>query len=259
MNKERIPGSKRIRIIKIIIFVVAGAGLIFMLYPSVVNAIVGARQADVLSEWEAQKEVPSGEAVEDAESIESSGTTTEDIIEEEDTGGTDNIEQSGSSSVSSADAGKETLDYSSLTAEDFFPLKMSIPGIDLEQISYEGADIQTLKQGPGHIEETPLPGDNGRCTISGHRTTYGAPFRNIDDLEKGDLIYLETINGGLFTYAVTGIEIVKPKDVYILEGTYKKELLLTTCEPEYSAARRLVVIAELVNLYPLDLASAADK
>ncbi|MFA5015464.1 MAG: class E sortase [Actinomycetota bacterium] len=259
MNKERISKSKRIRIIKIIIFVIAGAGLIFMLYPSIVNAIVGAKQADVLSEWEAQKEDLSGEVTEDAASTESPGTAAGDIIEEEGASSTDTTGQPGSSNVISADTGKETIDYNSLTAEDFFPLKMSIPRIELEQISYEGADTQTLKQGPGHIEETPLPGDNGRCTISGHRTTYGAPFRKIDDLEEGDLIYLETTNGELFTYVVTGTEIVNPKDVYILDGSYKKELLLTTCEPEYSSVKRLVVIAELVNLYPLELASAGGK
>src|SRR4030042_7217633 len=245
MKKERISKSKRIRIIRIIIFVVAGAGLLFMLYPSIVNAIVGVKQEDVLSEWETRQE--------------STETTAEGTTQEEDESSTGTIGQSGSSNVNSTSIGKEIPDYEVLTAEDFFPLKMSIPRIDLEHISYEGADTQTLKQGPGHIEETPLPGDNGRCTISGHRTTYGAPFRRIDELEKGDLIYLETINGELFTYAVTGIEIVNPKDVYILDGTYKKELLLTTCEPEYSAVKRLVVIAELVNLYPLKLASAENK
>lgn len=258
MNKERISKSKRIKIIKIIIFVVAGAGILFMLYPSISNAITGAKQASVLSEWESREEDLSPET-EDTGVSDDSAIETEYITGEENEDNAETRGQSGSSDVSSADTGKEAMDYNSLTAEDFFPLKMSIPKIDLEQISYEGADTKTLKQGPGHIEETPLPGDNGRCTISGHRTTYGAPFNKIDDLEKGDLIYLETINGGLFTYAVTGFEIVNPKDVYILQGTRKRELLLTTCEPEYSATKRLVVIAELVNLYPLDLASAVDE
>ncbi len=259
MDKEKILKSKKIKIIKIIIFVVAGAGLLFMLYPSIVNTIVGAKQASVLSEWEAQIENSSGQEIGQIGSVESSETVLENITEEknENSGGT--IERSGNSNANSAKIGKKTVDYRFLTAEDFFPLKMSIPRIDLEQISYEGADTWTLKQGPGHIEETPLPGDNGRCTISGHRTTYGAPFRRIDELEKGDLIYLETINGELFTYAVTGIEIVNPKDVYILNGSLKKELLLTTCEPEYSSVKRLVVIAELLNLYPLELASAGNK
>ena len=93
----------------------------------------------------------------------------------------------------------------------------------------------------------------GRCTISGHRTTYGAPFNRLDELEDGDLIYLETINDDLLTYTVTGIEIVRATDVWILEGTEKKELVLTTCHPKYSAARRLVIIAELLEIFPFEV------
>ncbi|GAG62694.1 unnamed protein product, partial [marine sediment metagenome] len=148
---------------------------------------------------------------------------------------------------------EEVVDYKDLTAEDFFPLKIRIPKIDLEWIVNEGSDRQTLKEGPGHIIETPLPGDLGRCTFSGHRTTYGAPFNKIDKLEDGDLIYLETIKGELFIYAVTELEIIDPRDVYILEGSDKRELLLTSCYPEYSAAERVILIAELVNIYPLGL------
>jgi LPXTG-site transpeptidase (sortase) family protein len=146
-----------------------------------------------------------------------------------------------------------------VAAEDFFPLKMIIPAVEMEFIVNEGADRQTLKSGPGHIPETPLPGDIGRCTLSGHMTTYGAPFNKIGSLEEGDLIYLETIGMGTFIYAVTGLEVVKPKDVYILESTGKKELLLTSCHPEYSAAERIILIAELINIYQLDIASVINQ
>jgi len=145
------------------------------------------------------------------------------------------------------------LDYSSLAPGDFFPAKLTIPRIDMELVSREGADPQSLENGPGHISETPLPGDTGRCTLSGHRTTYGSPFNRVDELVEGDLIYLETIKGELFIYAVTGMDIVNPEDVYILEGSAKKELLLTTCHPKYSGAKRLVIISELVNLYPIGI------
>ncbi|GAH56765.1 unnamed protein product, partial [marine sediment metagenome] len=72
-------------------------------------------------------------------------------------------------------------------------------------------------------------------------------FNKIDELVKGDLIYLETIKGKVLTYAVTELEVVDPRDVYILEGSDKKELVLTSCYPEYSAAERIILIAELVN------------
>ena len=250
--------SKKIRVIKIIIFVIAGTGLLFLLYPSFINTIVGAKQASVSSEWEAQKENLSEEGMEQAESVESSEVAPENISEGENQKSEGIIGKSGSSSVNSAKIGKEIANYKDLSAEDFFPLKFQSLKSALN-ILYEGADPKTLKEGPGHIAETPLPGDAGRCTISGHRTTYGSPFNRIDELESGDLIYLETIKGELFNYAVTGSEIVNPEDVYILEGSYKKEFLLTTCYPEYSGAQRLIIIAELINLYPLELAYAGNK
>lgn len=256
MEKGRILKAKKIKIIKIIISVIAGAGLLFLLYPTFVNAIVGVKQESVLSEWEAQKEDLSEEGMEQAEQVESSEVTPENAAEWEDQESEGITGKSGGSGVSSVKTGKEIIDYKDLAAEDFFPLKIRIPKIDLEWIVNEGVDTKTLKEGPGHIPETPLPGDAGRCTISGHRTTYGAPFNKIDTLKNGDLIYLETIEGELFIYAVTELEIVKPKDVYILEGTNKKELLLTSCYPEYSASERIILISELINIYPLDLASA---
>ena len=250
MKKIKLPKSKKIKTLIIAAVVVAIAGLSFLLYPTFTNIVGRVRQASILSEWEVKREAPPGEEIEPAEAGEG---------EEEDkapsTAGEDAAKEDITSDIAeetvNGGAGKEEIDYSSLTAEDFFPLKIKIPKIEMEWIVNEGADTKTLKKGPGHIPETPLPGDTGRSTISGHRTTYGSPFKRIDELEDGDLIYLETIENELFIYVVTSREVVNPKDVYILEGSYKKELLLTTCEPEYSSAKRLIIIAELLSLYPL--------
>ena len=59
--------------------------------------------------------------------------------------------------------------------------------------------LPDLKKGPGHYPESPLPGQEGNAAIAGHRTTYGAPFNRIDELEPGDEIHVETIQGS-FTY-----------------------------------------------------------
>jgi LPXTG-site transpeptidase (sortase) family protein len=66
------------------------------------------------------------------------------------------------------------------------------------------------------------------------------------------LIYLETLNNLVFAYKVTDIEVVAPSYVEILIGSDKKELLLTTCYPEYSARERMVIVSELINIYPFD-------
>jgi len=256
MNKKKNLKSKRIKAIKIFSFIIIGVGILFILYPLYTNFVTARKETAILSAWDDQKEVFFKEKETD-EVIENSNTVSTDIIETEENkiGNDETFEATDDPrmEVDSIDGG--TAKYENLTAEDFFPLKISIPKIELEWIAYEGTERETLKNGPGHETLTPLPGDIGRCTISGHRTTYGAPFNRVDELEEGDLIYLETIKGELFTYMVTGLEIVKPTDVYILEGSDKKELLLTACHPKFSAVNRLVIIAELINIYPLGMES----
>jgi len=242
VKKIKISKSKKIKILIISIALIAAAGLSFLLYPAFTNIVGSIRQDEAISEWETLKEAKSEEEAEPVEE-ETREVVTEEVPAKEEI---DIITE-------------EAVDYSTLTPEDFFPLKMIIPVVELEFIVYEGADRQTLKSGPGHIPETPLPGDVGRCTLSGHRTTYGAPFNKIDSMEEGDLIYLETIGMGTFIYAVTGLEIVKPEDVYILKSTGKKELLLTSCHPEYSAKERIILISELINIYQLDIASVSNR
>jgi len=222
--------SKRLKITLAIIYVFMAACIIFLVYLIVATCLVEKDRQAQLALWESQKQTLSDKGIADSDKMVDKDYSSYDITAD----------------------GEGVMDYDRMTAEDFFPIKLSIPKIDLEWVSYEGSDTQTLKQGPGHIIETPLPGDVGRCTISGHRTTYGSPFSRIDELVYGDLIYLEAINGELFTYVVTGRDIVNPEDVYVLEGSYKKELLLTTCHPKYSASKRLIIVAELLNLYPLE-------
>ena len=137
--------------------------------------------------------------------------------------------------------------------------RIVIPRIELREMVVEGVDVESLRKGPGHYpdcrrgfekplctdEEEVWPGEVGRVIISGHRTTYGAPFYDIDRLRRGDEIRLET-KWGDFTYEVTGSEIVPPNSTDIATPVSDKpELVLTTCNPRFSAAERLIVSAEL--------------
>jgi len=110
----------------------------------------------------------------------------------------------------------------------------------------EGVSVDDLKNGAGHIPATPLPGQPGNAVISGHRTTYGAPFHELDELEPGDRIEVETAIG-LHVYAVRSLEVVRPTDVWVTESRPGAWLTLTTCHPKFSARERLVVFAELVE------------
>ena len=227
-------GNKRYIWLKILIAILIIAGLGLLLYPFITNIIASRQESEILSQWEEKEEiVETNQALEETQNEEEFSPEEEAIIEW------------------SEEISKQAEPVEEPVIEDYFPLKITIPSIEVGWIVNEGTDRETLKKGPGHIMGTPFPGEIGRCTISGHRTTYGAPFNRIDELIEGDLIYLETITGKTLTYVVTAQEIVRPTDVYILEGDDKRELLLTACHPKYSAAYRIIIISELVNIYDI--------
>ncbi|MEW6552889.1 MAG: sortase [Actinomycetota bacterium] len=124
-------------------------------------------------------------------------------------------------------------------------------GLDAIVVELWGLDdAENLKRGPGHIPGTAYPGQPGNSVISGHRTTYGAPFRHIEQLVPGDEIILITAKNR-YVYEVYEQRIVLPTDLTVLEQTGEPKLTLTACHPWYSAAQRIVVISRLVRSEPL--------
>jgi sortase A len=124
--------------------------------------------------------------------------------------------------------------------------RIGIPAIDVNEYVVEGTDTGDLRKGPGHYPETPLPGDPGTTAIAGHRTTYGAPFRNIDDLTRGDRIIVD-MPDGRFIYRVERITIVDDQDRSVLDPVGYRRLVLSACHPLYSAAERVIVFARQVR------------
>jgi sortase A len=106
--------------------------------------------------------------------------------------------------------------------------------------------VPDLKNGPGHYPTTPLPGQPGNAAIAGHRTTYGAPFNRLDELDVGDEV-VTTTQQGEFHYEVTEEIVVRPYQTEVLDPTEDAMLTLTTCNPKYSARERLVIKAKLVD------------
>ncbi|MFN2504104.1 MAG: class E sortase [Acidimicrobiales bacterium] len=123
---------------------------------------------------------------------------------------------------------------------------IEIPKIDLKKFVVEGVGVEDLKAGPGHYPETPMPGEKGNAAIAGHRTTYGAPFYDLDSLEAGDPIFVST-SAGRFRYDVTDTLIVDPSESSVLDATEDDRLTLTTCNPRFSAAERMIVVAKLMS------------
>ncbi|MDQ3878197.1 MAG: sortase [Actinomycetota bacterium] len=143
--------------------------------------------------------------------------------------------------------------------------RIRIPKINLNEgkgfMVVEGVGEEELKAGPGHYPACdpdrgfvpPLctsfpeawPGEKGRVVVSGHRTTFLAPFWAINELNKGDKIFIDT-HWGDFTYVVTDQRAVLPTDTSIVrEDNDDAELVLTTCNPRFSASQRLVTFATM--------------
>jgi sortase A len=122
--------------------------------------------------------------------------------------------------------------------------RLKIPDIDLDVVVVQGTDTATLQKGPGHYPETPFPGEGGTTAVAGHRTTYLAPFRHLDQLDPGDVIEIEMPYAN-FAYRVQGTRVVDDSAVNIIHQVGYERLVLTACHPLYSAAQRIAAFAKL--------------
>lgn len=126
--------------------------------------------------------------------------------------------------------------------------RIKIPAIGVNVVVVQGTTETALEAGAGHYVNTPLPCEVGNSAIAGHRTTYGKPFANLNNLVPGDKIELDT-PVGTCTYQVSGTPTtVLPSDTSVVSNTPGKfEVTLTTCTPKYFATHRLVVHATMVS------------
>ncbi|MEY2959242.1 MAG: hypothetical protein RLZZ01_1810 [Actinomycetota bacterium] len=126
--------------------------------------------------------------------------------------------------------------------------RLELPKIGKDLYVVPGVDVEDLKKGPGHYPDSPLPGQLGNASIAGHRTTYGEPFFDIDQLAPGDQMIVTMITGDRFVYEVTGTQIVTAADYWVVTTTDPTiaELTLTSCHPKFSASQRIVVKGLLV-------------
>lgn len=125
--------------------------------------------------------------------------------------------------------------------------RLKVRSIGLNTVLLNGTDTATLQKGPGRYPQTPLPGFGETTGIAGHRTTYLAPFRKINEIQDGDEVQLE-LPYATFTYEVQKHEIVDPLDVEIVYPVGYERVVLTACHPLYSAAQRWAVFAKLSRI-----------
>jgi sortase A len=129
--------------------------------------------------------------------------------------------------------------------------RIRVPRMHLSSVFVHGTRWgPDLSQGPGHYTETSLPGVGRTLGIAGHRTTFGAPFRHIDSLHRGDEVTLR-LPYGTFHYTVFGHKIVDNGDWRIIKDRGFDLLVLSACHPLYSAEQRWVVFAALYRVDPV--------
>ncbi|MBC7333885.1 MAG: class E sortase [Actinobacteria bacterium] len=216
---ENIRNTKK-RILKYIGIFLIVAGLAVLAYPFYTNFILAKREKAMLSSWE--EDLARLKALQEKQK---NTSVTRELPQLQ----------------------KETRLIDSTKK---IPFKIIIPKIDLEWIVNEGTSSSILKNGPGHYIGSALPGEAGTCVVAGHRTTYGAPFNRLNELEVGDEIYVETSGNEEFVYIVTDKKEVPPTDTGVLKSTPYPSLILSTCTPKYFATRRLVVFSKIVEEQP---------
>lgn len=130
--------------------------------------------------------------------------------------------------------------------------RIEIPRIDVDKFVVAGVDAKSLQKGPGLFPGSPLAGQLGNVAITGHRTTYGAPFSRINEMTIGDEIIVTTSDGE-FTYIVNAEPfIVAPTQIEVAQTTNPNSAILTliSCHPKWTSEQRIVVTADLVTDVP---------
>lgn len=127
--------------------------------------------------------------------------------------------------------------------------EISIPKIGMKQVMVQGTKPTTLRQGPGHYTGTTLPGQDGTVGIAGHRSTYSAPFKKLNELKKGDEVFVK-LPYGLFTYRIEGTKIISPDNIGAFRRAGYNRLMMTACHPIFSDRQRIIAFGRLEKIEP---------
>lgn len=147
------------------------------------------------------------------------------------------------------------------TTDVFAIIRIPRLGSSWQQPVIEGVESDDLARGVGHYPSTAMPGVIGNFAIAGHRVTHGHPFRELDQMRPGDLIGIQ-MRDVVYVYRALSLRVVKPDAVRVLApvpfqpsaAPMKPMMIISTCNPKYSARERLILTAEMITSYPVNLA-----
>lgn len=126
--------------------------------------------------------------------------------------------------------------------------RLRIPDIGLDTPFFNGVHDEVLTNGPGHWPGTPLPGTVGNAVLSGHRTTWTAPFNRLDELTAGDTVHVAIGPERDLVYQVFQTAVV-PESEYVdfvlaqPPEPGNRTITLFACHPEGDRTYRIVVRA----------------
>lgn len=144
-------------------------------------------------------------------------------------------------------------DYEEEELVDEGPFIILIRKLQLRAAVVDGVTAEELASGPGFYTHSPRPGQPGNVAIAGHRNSHGAWFRDLNELEKGDTIILQSPRA-TYLYSVESVFVVERDAWEVVYPTDEPKLTLTTCHPIGSVEQRLIVRADYVGMAetPLD-------
>jgi sortase A len=167
-------------------------------------------------------------------------------------------ELSGSALVAAPGDVARTAKASRLAARQGRPIgRIRIERLDLDMVLVNGTDTATLRKGPGRDLRSFMPGEGKLVYVAGHRTTYSAPFADIDRLREGDRIEIE-VPYGTFIYVVKGHRVVDKRDLSVLRSPKREVLRLQACHPRFFASQRYVVFARPLEPTAVSIAARAS-
>lgn len=123
---------------------------------------------------------------------------------------------------------------------------LHIPAIGLREVVFQGTTSGVLTKGPGHLRNTPLPGQPGTSTVLGRQWGYGSPFNHLDELHPGDPITVTT-GQGRQQYRVTGIRRAGDPAPTVLHTGQGRLTLITATGGAYTPHGVLRVDADLTS------------
>lgn len=125
-------------------------------------------------------------------------------------------------------------------------IRLQIPKINQDVPVVEGDGWEQLKKGVGHYIRSANPGEAGNVVLSAHNDIHGEIFRDLDQLDEGDLVILFSERQS-YTYVVTDVLIVEPTQVEFLESTNESITTLISCYPYLVDNKRIIVRANLLD------------